>query len=192
MHDDVIKWIHFPHYWPFVRGIHRLNNRTSPLHWRHNDHGGVSNHRPRGGCLLNRLFRRRWKKTSKLRVTGLCVGNSPHKRPVTRKMFPFDDVIMPKSCSLRVQFHLSNSKITQNWYRVLPLTTCLTTMLCGVINRKSALVCILVWSQTGHKLFFKSSNRRVRRTCKNIDNLSCSFWFRCTFLLYCKEDPNYP
>ena len=27
------------------------------------------------GCLLNRLFRRRSKKTSKLRVTGLCEGN---------------------------------------------------------------------------------------------------------------------
>ena len=23
MHDDVIKWNHFPRYWPFVRGIHR-------------------------------------------------------------------------------------------------------------------------------------------------------------------------
>ena len=22
-HDDVIKWEHFPRYWPFVRGIHR-------------------------------------------------------------------------------------------------------------------------------------------------------------------------
>ena len=22
-HDDVIKWRHFPRYWPFVRGIHR-------------------------------------------------------------------------------------------------------------------------------------------------------------------------
>ena len=69
------------------------------LHWRHNDHDGVSNHQPHG-CLLNRLFRRRSKKTSKLCVTGLCVGNSPgpvnspHKGPVTRKMFPFDDVIM--------------------------------------------------------------------------------------------------
>ena len=29
------------------------------------------------GCLLNRLFRRRSMKTSKLRVTGLCEGNSP-------------------------------------------------------------------------------------------------------------------
>ena len=27
--------------------------------------------------LLNHLFRRRWKKTSKLRVTGFCAGNSP-------------------------------------------------------------------------------------------------------------------
>ena len=71
----------------------------STLHWRYNDHDGVSNHQPHG-CLLSRLFRRRSRKTSKLRVTGLWVENSPgpvnssHKGPVTRKMFPFDDVIM--------------------------------------------------------------------------------------------------
>ena len=46
------------------------------LRWRHNDHAGVSNHQP-NGCLLNHLFRRKSKKTSKLRVTGLCAGNSP-------------------------------------------------------------------------------------------------------------------
>ena len=23
-HDDIIKWKHFPRYWPFVRGIHRF------------------------------------------------------------------------------------------------------------------------------------------------------------------------
>ena len=66
------------------------------LQWRHNEHDSVSNHQPRD-CLLNRLFGRRSKKTSKLRVTGLCAGNSPdspHKGPVTRKMFPFDNVIM--------------------------------------------------------------------------------------------------
>ena len=71
----------------------------SRLQWRQNDHDGVSNHQPHG-CLLNRLFRRRPKKTLKLRVTGLCAGNSPgpvnspHKGPVTRKLFPFDGVIM--------------------------------------------------------------------------------------------------
>ena len=69
------------------------------LQWRHNGYDSVSNHQPHD-CLLNRLFRRRSKKTPKLRVTGLCAGNSPgtvnstHKWPVTRKTFPFDDVIM--------------------------------------------------------------------------------------------------
>ena len=47
-----------------------------PLQWRHNGHDGVSNNQLRD-CLLNRLFRRKSKKTSKLRVTGLCAGNSP-------------------------------------------------------------------------------------------------------------------
>ena len=46
------------------------------LQWRHNVRNGVSNHQPHD-CLLNRLFWRRSKKISKLRVTGLCVGNSP-------------------------------------------------------------------------------------------------------------------
>ena len=45
------------------------------LHWRHNEHDGVLNHQPRD-CLFNCLFRRRSKKTSKLRTTGLCAGNS--------------------------------------------------------------------------------------------------------------------
>ena len=57
---------------PYCPGGDELN----PLRWRHNDHAGVSNHQPHG-CLLNRLFRRNSKKTSKLRVTGLCAGNSP-------------------------------------------------------------------------------------------------------------------
>ena len=52
-------------------------------------------------CLLNRLFRRRSKKTSKLRVTGLYVSGpmtSPHKWPVTRKMFLIGDAIMLSHC----------------------------------------------------------------------------------------------
>ena len=47
-----------------------------PLKWRHNGYDGVSNHQL-NDCLLKRLFRRRSKKASKLRVNGLCVGNSP-------------------------------------------------------------------------------------------------------------------
>ena len=55
---------------------HTLAMRPVTLRWRHNGGDGVSNHQPRD-CLLNRLFRHRSKKTSKLHVTGLCAGNSP-------------------------------------------------------------------------------------------------------------------
>ena len=40
----------------------RMTNRYLSLQWRYNDHDSVSNHQPHG-CLLNRLFRRRSKKT---------------------------------------------------------------------------------------------------------------------------------
>ena len=47
----------------------------NPLQRRHGERDGAWNHR-RLDCWLNRLFRRRSKKTSKLRVTGLCGENS--------------------------------------------------------------------------------------------------------------------
>ena len=58
-----------------VNQIHK-SNLYIPLEWRHNGFDGVSNHQPHV-CLLNRFFKRRSQKTSKLRVTGLCAGNSP-------------------------------------------------------------------------------------------------------------------
>ena len=105
------SWTHSYHSLP-----HRGDNDPRSLQWRHNDHDGFSNHQPHG-CLLNRLFGRRSKKTSKFRVTGLCVGTSPgpvnfpHKGPVTRKMFPFDDVIVS-------QIYL----VCLHWYRVCDTT----------------------------------------------------------------------
>ena len=69
------------------------------LQWRHNGRDCVLNHQPHD-CLLNRLFRLRSKKTSELRVTGLCEGNSPGtgdfpaEMASNAEMFPFDDVIM--------------------------------------------------------------------------------------------------
>ena len=57
-------------------GHHCVWRYLDTLHWRHNGHDSVSNHQPYD-CLLNCLFRRRSKIISKLRVTGLCAGNSP-------------------------------------------------------------------------------------------------------------------
>ena len=57
-------------------GVKWAASSSKALQWRHNGSDSVSNHQPHH-CLLNRLFRRRSKKTLKLHVTGLCVGNSP-------------------------------------------------------------------------------------------------------------------
>ena len=48
----------------------------SSLRWRHNERDGVSNQQLHDR-LPKPLFRRRSRKTSKLRVTGLCEANSP-------------------------------------------------------------------------------------------------------------------
>ena len=69
------------------------------LQWRHNERDGVSNHW-RLHCLLNSWFRRRSKKSSKLRVTGLGAGTSPvtgefpAQKASNAENVPFDDVIM--------------------------------------------------------------------------------------------------
>ena len=83
-HYDVIVIITHEISWIFAAAGLRVKtcsphpgiSASSSLWWRHNGRDCVSNHQPHD-CLLNRLFRRRSKKTSKLSVTGLCVGNSP-------------------------------------------------------------------------------------------------------------------
>ena len=62
--------------WSFLhlvlKGICRLT-----LEWRHNGRDGVSNHQP--AIVYSTVYSsvNQRKKTSKLPVTGLCVGNSP-------------------------------------------------------------------------------------------------------------------
>ena len=82
------------HPWPCVH---------DSLLWRHNGCDDVSNHQPHE-CLANRSFmpdqRKHQRSASLAFVRGIHRGpvNSPHKWPVTRKMFPFDDVIMWDLC----------------------------------------------------------------------------------------------
>ena len=66
MYQACRKWKQLPFRW----------QTTAPdtLQWRHNERDGVLNHQLHN-CLLKRLFRRRLKKTPKLRVTGLSEGN---------------------------------------------------------------------------------------------------------------------
>ena len=75
------------------------------LQWRHNEHDGIPDHQPHN-CLLNRLFRRRSKKKSKLCVTGLFAGNSP----VTSE-FPTQRASNVENVSIRWRHH----EILQCW-----------------------------------------------------------------------------
>ena len=70
---------------------------TWTLQW-HHECDAISNHQPHD-CLLNPLFRRRSKKTSKLCATNLCAGNSP----------------LPSVWSCTVAYH------EQHWAKILCL-----------------------------------------------------------------------
>ena len=85
----------------------RPANKLIPLQWLHNGRDGVSSHQPHD-CLLNRLFKAQIKEKHKSSASLAFVWgiyrspvNSPHKGPVTRKMFPFDDVIMMIHCDFK-------------------------------------------------------------------------------------------
>ena len=60
-HDDVIKWKYFPHYWPFVQGIHR-----SPVNSPHKDQW-------RGALMFSLIWINGW-------VNNRETGNLRHYR----------------------------------------------------------------------------------------------------------------
>ena len=62
-------------FWHILSNPFNRHEHVKTLQWRHIGRDRVSNHQPHD-YLLNSLFKRRSKKTSKLRVTGLCAGNS--------------------------------------------------------------------------------------------------------------------
>ena len=122
---DIECPIEFVNYWHAVHTIW-CNGITSQ--WRHNGGDGVSNHQ-RLDYLLNRLSRRRSKRTSKLRVTGLCEWNSPmtggflSQRASNAENFSFDNVIMvrnSKNISLYILWEPALKTIIIIPYRTQP------------------------------------------------------------------------
>ena len=76
-----------------------LLQAATTLQWRHDERDGVSNHR-RLYCLLNRLLRPRSKKTSKLRVTGLC-----KEKPLVTGGFPSQRASKAENISIWWRHH---------------------------------------------------------------------------------------
>ena len=103
------------------------HERYFPLHRRDNERGGVLNQR-RLDCLLIRLFRRRSKKASKLRVIGLCKENSPVTGEFpAQKASNAENVSIwwrhhAQSISHRKKWELSWCQLCYHWW--LSLTTC--------------------------------------------------------------------
>ena len=95
-------------------------SKYCPLQWRHNERDGASNHR-RLDYLLNRWFRCRSNKHQSSAPLAFVRGihrwpvDSLHKEPVTRQMFPFDDVIMATAYIQHCQHNESPHHLWQRW-----------------------------------------------------------------------------
>ena len=90
------------------------------LQWRHNGHDDVSNHQPHD-CVLSRLFRRRPKKTSKLRVTALCAGNSTEAGE-----FPAQMASSAENVSIWWRHHEPALWLLKSWHRAATFTGTVT------------------------------------------------------------------
>ena len=87
--------------------VHQKAFVVNVLEWRQNEHDGVSNHQ-RLDCLLNCLFLSRTDKKHQSSASLAFVRgirrwpvNSPHKGPVKRIFFRFDDAITGCNLALR-------------------------------------------------------------------------------------------
>ena len=84
--NSVMTWKRFPHYWPFMVAI------------RFSLKGSVMRSSIVCSTVDSGADQRKHQSSASLafvRGTHRSPVNSPHKGPVTRKMFPFDDVIIP-------------------------------------------------------------------------------------------------
>ena len=139
------KW--FPTFyelkWSFIHAGVYFN---PTLQCRHNERDGVSNHQPHA-CLLNVLFGRRSKKTSKLRVTGFCTGNSP----VTSE-FPTQRASHVENVSIWWRHHEASkkspwTKVVKGWI-VLGNRSCILASVKYLLSHTSAHIFIFPMKQS--------------------------------------------
>ena len=102
------------------------------LQWRHNRCDGVLNHQP-DDLQFYDLFRRRWKKTSKLRATGLCAGKSP----VTGE-FPTQMASNAENVSTWLRHHVMFDISHENQNRIsLSSYTCISTLQLAAVVKQN-------------------------------------------------------
>ena len=127
---------------------HLQNGRHFAITVTSYERNGVSNHR-RLYCLLNRLFRRISKKTSKLRATGRCEGNPPATGGFPSQRASDAENLMTSSYIKHFQIHYIV------WWLLYLIQISLKFVHKGPICNKWTLVPIMSWRQTGDKLVFE-------------------------------------
>ena len=123
------------------------------LLWRHNGCDDVSNHQSHE-CLLNRSFRHRSKKTSKLRATGLCAGNSPETGE-----FPAQMASYAENVSIWWRHHA----YLQGY---IPGTGLMVRFRCQSVKQS-----LRIWANNSVCRFYGA----------HYITLQCDLWFRCAF-----------
>ena len=131
------------------------------LRWRQNGHYSVLNHQSHL-CLLNRLFGCRSKKTSKLRVTGLCAGNSPGTGE-----FPAQMASNAENVSIWWRHHVL-TWMGSGYTLVPPLPICTIKPGLTIITK--------AWSRCKHSNRLAPSQSWILITNSNLGN---EFQFRC-------------
>ena len=154
------------------------------LQCRHNERDGLSNYRRLDG-LLNSLFRRRSKKTSSSSSLAFVRGiqrwslNSPHKRPVKRKMFLFDGVIMFQGPLLALKLFQTNHKQSNLLCIKCPL--CCKSLATGgftaqrAINLQNVCLCFDRIMNIAHKTF----DHRYHVSMREISGKTRWHWRLC-------------
>ena len=90
MHNDVIKWRHFPRHWPFVKGIHQ-----SPVNFPHKDHSVTR----RFDIFFDRRLNKRLSKQS-------------------RRHRAHYDVIVMECCTGHIASHTDMTSMTSAYFHV--------------------------------------------------------------------------
>ena len=154
-HDDVIKWKHFPRYWPFVRGIHRC-----PVNFQHKGQwrGALMFSLRPSLCEFYMSTMPWWRHQVEtfFALLAICAGNSPvpgefpTQRPVTRGFDVYFDLRLNKQLSK----HLWGW-----WFETLsrPLWHHHNANMLGYLHRK-ALQILQFWGSIPQVKFHKGTN----------------------------------
>ena len=114
-HAILLQWV-APWHWEEPGFV------DATLQWRANERDDVSNHRC-FECLPDRLFRRRSKNTSKLRATGLWVGNAPVNSPTQRDSNAENVPIWWRHHETWLEMECEVQQLRNHWKRPLVMMT---------------------------------------------------------------------